>query len=166
MIDDRIMRRVDPETGEILEGRMFGRQGDVRTAAWPPMTQGPLPVDHGVTIATALDEMDAWAVQYHRAENALAEARAGYRAAKRAYELAAAKARRRARANPTERGRRTAEDISAEVVEATHQPDGPYDRYLTAESTLEIATTAYFAAAKQMDRCKAHVDGARRTDRG
>lgn len=166
MINDQIMEGVDPATGEIVNRRMFGPQGDVRTAAWPPLSQGPLPVDHGITIGTALDEMDAWAIQYHRAETAVEAAREKYRRAKIVYELEAAKARRRARANPVERGRRTADDISAEVVEATHQPDGPYDRYLAAETELEVAITAYFAAAKQMDRCKVHIDGARRVERG
>lgn len=135
---------------------------DTRTTPWPPRTQVPVPdIPVDVNIATALDELDAWAIAYDAAMSDYADARRRLAAAKRIYELEAAKARRVARANPTERGRRTASDIDAEVVEATHQPDGPYDRYATAEADAEVSRTAMFAAKDQMMRLQVHCAAAR-----
>lgn len=168
-IDPRVMGRALDETsrrpGDGRDHRQHGPGTDVRRTAWPPPSQGPLPaaLPDDFNLFTALDELDAWAVEYARAEEELARARGAYKRAKRDYELNAARARRIARANPVERGRRTSDDISAEVVEATHEPDGPYDRYLSAETDLDVATTAYFAAAKQMDRLEVHCRAAGRS---
>lgn len=176
-IDPRVVgRELDPTTGEVRprragppgDHRRLGPGDDVRNAAWPPPTQGPLPeqIPPDFHVGTALDELDVWAVEYQRAENELRDARVEAKRTKREYELAKAKARRIARASPTEKGRRTAEDITSEVVEETHQPGGPYDRMVDAETRVENATTAYFAAAKEMDRCDTHVRAARRADYG
>jgi hypothetical protein len=160
-IDRRVLADPHRPAGD---HRQQGPGSDVRRAAWPPPSQGPLPAElpPDFSLFTALDELDAWRVAYDAAETELAEARRQFKRQKREYELQQALARRTARQNPNERGRRTDGDISAEVVEATHQPGGPYDQYLEAETRLEVATTAYFAAAKQIDALEVHVRAAGR----
>lgn len=157
-------RLVDRSTGEILDRHPTSTVRpvhDTRHGTWPPRSKGPLPTVEDLNIATALDELDAWAVEYDREVERFKQAKRAHAAAVRTYELEAAKARRKARQNPTERGRRTSGDIDAEVVEATHAPGGPYDRLLAAETEVDVAKTALFAAKDQMMRMQVHISAAK-----
>lgn len=173
-IDPRVMaqglapRNVDRATGEVRGGRDSRQQGagtDVRRAAWPPPSRGPLPQElpEDWHVVTALDELDAWAIEHDRATTAFVEVRREYARAKDAYLLAKAKARRAARQSPTERGRRTSADIDHEVDESTSE-DGTLGRWLDAEAELDVATTLIFRAKDQMNRLDAHVRAASKLD--
>lgn len=168
-------RPIDPATGEtrppsssrrtIPNRQQEQHHPDARLAPWPPLSKGPLPeIEPDLNIVTALDELDAWA---HAHEESVADwkvAKRRYAQAKRKYELAAARARRRARQEPTERGRRTSGDIDGEVVERTHGEGESYNEFLDAEADLDIAKTAMFAARDQMDRLRTHISAAKILD--
>lgn len=133
---------------------------------WPPRTSGPLPRGWqtnfaDVNVVTALDELDIWAAELDRQADLYARSRRAYGLAKGRYELECAKARRVARSNPVERGRRTAADIDGEVVEAVH---AEHVLYLDAESEMEVAKTLMFAARDQMERLRSAVSAAKVID--
>lgn len=168
-IDPRVLgRALDPTTGELRGGRdsrTHGAGSDVRRSAWPPPSRGPLPdqLPEDWHVVTALDELDAWAIEHDRATTAFVDVRREYGKAKDAYLLAKAQARRRARASPTERGRRTSADIDHEVDESTSH-DGTLGRWLDAEAELDVATTLIFRAKDQMHRLDAHIRAATKLD--
>lgn len=132
---------------------------------WPPRTRGPLPADYlrrfDINPVTCLDEMDLWAAELDWWVTAYEEARKTYGKMKHAYELAGAKARRVARQNPLERGRRTSGDIDNEVIEATADE---YATFLDAEAALDVAKTKMFAAKDQIERLRSALSAAKVLD--
>jgi hypothetical protein len=154
-IDPRVMGRalagVDTTTGEIH---------DTSRRAWPPRSKGPLPPpDHlppDLNIFTAQDEIDAWAHEHDAVTTALASAREVRDAAEIDYLRERAKARRRARANPTERGRRTSEDITSEVDEALIG-GGWMQARLDADTQIEILTGRLFRAKDNIARLDSYI---------
>lgn len=145
-IDPRVMgQAVNRETGEVApHSHDVGGRPDhpsstrrpvggsnTATGPWPPKSAGPLPprdnLPPDLNIGTALDEIDAWAHEHDWATTELARVRIllsgdpdepDHQSLEGRLIIEKARARRTARASPTERGRRTAEDISVEVEEA------------------------------------------------
>jgi hypothetical protein len=160
-IDPRILNRA---TGEVE--RPFGPHGDVSRVAWPPKSRGPLPRDlpPDLTVETANDEIDAWAWEHDDATETLARLRSelsmtspdGVESVEIQVMKAKAMYRRQARANPTERGRRTSEDITAEVDEALAM-DPAYRRKLDLETSIQIALDRLFRARDNVNRLESYV---------
>jgi len=168
-IDPRVMgRALDTTTGEVTgrrDSRTYGAGSDVRRAPWPPPSRGPLPdeLPEDWNVSTALDELDAWAIEHDRATTSFVSVRREYAKAKDAYLVSKAKARRTARQTPTERGRRTSDDITSEVDEITSK-DGTLTTWLNAEAELDVATTLIFRAKDQMNRLDSHIRAASKLD--
>lgn len=162
--DDVLASAVDPriygravDTGEVLASvdRRDHSLGDVAARRWPPPSRGPLPpadrIPPDLNIFTAHDEVDAWAHEHDAATTALEAIRR--RRADLQIEVMKAKMKHRrvARANPTERGRRTADDIAAEVDEALAN-DPAYVALEHATVELEIQTGRLFRAKDNIAR--------------
>ena len=137
---------------------------DASVAPWPPRTRGPLPADlpPDLNIATAHDEIDAWAVEHDRQTERLARLRrnltgtATEEGVEVRYLRERSVARRLARANPTERGRRTQSDIDAEVDERLVDSGVAHER-LRLHSEIEVATSMLFRAKENIARLTAYV---------
>lgn len=183
-IDPRVMARgLDPATGEIPnrtpasetrrvgpDGRLFPG-GDVRTGPWPPRTGGPLPpadrLPPDLNITTAYDEMDAWAHEHNAATNELETIRRERTDVQISVMKARMKYRRMARASPTERGRRTADDIKAEVDESLAS-DPMFIRIEHLDVELEVQLARLFRAKDNISRLDGFIrslprDGNHRT---
>lgn len=174
------MERIDPRLLRAHQGtqphdRPFGPDGDVSRVPWPPRTKGPLPRDipPDLNILTAQDEMDAWANEHDDATETLARHRAeltmtspdGVESVEIQVMKAKAMYRRQARANPTERGRRTAEDITEEVNEALAM-DPAYRRKLDLETSIQIALDRLFRARDNISRLDGYIRSLPRTHLG
>ena len=174
-IDPRVMgREVDMTTGEVVgprsETRMFGRDGRADTG-WPPLSNGPRPPSEAIppdlNIGTAQDEIDAWAHEHDLVTGKLAEIRLllegdpenpGHRSLKGRLILKRAEARRNARSNPKERGRRTETDITVEVDEALeNDPDGIAAQVRALEAHQETLTSRLFKARDNIHRLDAYI---------
>lgn len=169
---------VDPETGEIIRDRRdTGVGSDISRQPWPPPSNGPLPprevlAELDLNIFTAQDEIDAWAHEHDRATNKLAAVRRLLHgdpddpdaegvdeefARKRAHH------RREARRSPTERGRRTAEDINEEVNEALIA-DGVWRRRERLHNEADEALGRLFRAKDNIARLDSYVRSLPRVD--
>jgi hypothetical protein len=147
---------VDPSTGEIDRRE---RQ-DVARRPWPPRSGGPLPpadrLPPDLNIFTAQDEIDAWSWEHDAATTALESIRRRRTDLQIEVMKAKMKYRRVARANPTERGRRTADDISAEVDEALAN-DPQYVEMEHVETELEIQIGRLFRAKDNIGRLDSYI---------
>ena len=144
---------VDTDTGEI-------RRPDVSRRVWPPRSGGPLPppdrIPPDLNIFTAQDEIDAWAHEHDAATTALEAIRRERADLQIEVMKAKMKYRRIARANPTERGRRTSDDIRDEVDEAlAKDPDYRALEHCTVE--LEIQMGRLFRAKDNVARLDSYV---------
>jgi len=178
-IDPRIMgRALDPTTGEIAPppGRPY--QPDTSRTAWPPRSRGPLPpreaIPPDLNIGTAQDEVDAWAHEHDHVTNELARVRvllAGdpddpdAPSLERRLILARAQARREARRNPNERGRRTDSDITAEVEEALER-DGVLGQHRALTAYQDTLTGRLFRAKDNIARLDSYIRSLPRVDAG
>lgn len=166
----RHLAGVDRDTGEITDGpdrRNTTGRDDASARPWPPPSRGPLPpgdsLPPDLNIYTAQDEIDAWAHEHDAATERLAALRAELNrgtdtedAVEIQYLRARSKARRVARASPTERGRRTAADIDGEVEEALIA-SGILARRLDLESSIEIALGRLFRAKDNVNRLENYI---------
>lgn len=161
---------IDRDTGEIVRDQRHTTGRDNAAARpWPPPSRGPLPppstLPPDLNIYTAQDEIDAWAWEHDWVTEELARVRAvlsgdpehpekpsleGVLIRRRAEE------RRKARANPTERGRRTSEDISTEVEEALER-DGIAGQHRTLLAYVETLMGRLFKARDNATRLQAYV---------
>ena len=167
--------RIDPRLLNRPQERPFGPDADVTRGPWPPRTKGPLPrnIPPDLNIATAQDEMDAWAHEHDDATETLARHRTeltmtspdGVESVEIQVMKARAMYRRQARANPTERGRRTAEDITEEVNEALAM-DPAYRRKLDLETSIQIALDRLFRARDNINRLDGYLRSLPRTHLG
>lgn len=133
---------------------------DVSRRRWPPPSRGPLPpadrIPPDLNIFTAHDEVDAWAHEHDAATTALEDVRRRRADLQIEVMKARMKYRRIARANPAERGRRTADDIAAEVDEAlANNPSFIALEHATVE--LEVQTGRLFRARDNVNRLEAYV---------
>lgn len=163
-------RDVDTATGEIRPHPADRRQptdrgrDDASARAWPPPSRGPLPPSDNLppdlNIFTAQDEIDAWAWEHDWATEELARVRkilSGDPDDPHASSVEGmlirrrADARKRARANPTERGRRTSEDITTEV-ELALEEDGIAGQHRTLLAYMETLTGRLFKAKDNQNR--------------
>jgi nucleotide-binding universal stress UspA family protein len=147
---------VDPSTGVINDR---GRE-DVTRRPWPPRSGGPLPpaerIPPDLNIFTAQDEIDAWAHEHDAATTALESIRRRRADLQIEVMKARMKYRRVARANPVERGRRTADDIAAEVDEAlANDPQFVELEHATVE--LETQMGRLFRAKDNIARLDSYV---------
>ncbi|MFN2346030.1 MAG: hypothetical protein ABR616_09990 [Dermatophilaceae bacterium] len=171
-IDPRVVGRAlaagaNPATGERLDQRTHGPGADVSRRPWPPPSRGPLPppdaIPDDLNIFTAQDEIDAWAHEHDAATNLLARHRRALAGdddddgIEIKVMRARARHRRVARANPTERGRRTSADIDAEVDENLAN-DPNYHRKLDLEASVEIALGRLFRAKDNIHRLQRYID--------
>jgi hypothetical protein len=154
---------VDPETGEILERRAPASERRTvggPSTGWPPRSRGPLPpadrIPPDLNIGTATDEIDAWAHEHDAATTALERIRRERTEAQLEVMKARMKYRRIARANPAERGRRTADDIKDEVDEALAS-DPQFVRLEQLEDELETQTGRLFRAKDNIARLDNYV---------
>ena len=159
-IDPRVLgRALDPTTGEVSPPH----HPDARLAPWPPRSKGPLPpaasIPPDVNIATSLDELDLWAHELDRVETLWEQARRELAKLRDRDARVRAPARRVARQNPVERGRRTAGDIDSEVEEAAIK-DGVHSELLNVEAEVDVYTSRMFNAKDQMRRLTKHIDAA------
>lgn len=157
---------VDPSTGERIDPRVHR---DTSLSPWPPRSNGPLPpaqsIPPDLNIGTAQDEIDAWAHEHDTATEKLATLRSelSMTAPDRTDSVeiqvmkARAKYRRQARANPAERGRRTAADIDEEVNEKLAD-DRWYRRKLDLETEIGIALDRLFRARDNITRLQKYID--------
>lgn len=166
-IDPRVMgRALDPSTGEVTD-RPY--QADTATSPWPPRSRGPLPPPESIppdlNIYTAQDEIDAWAHEHDHVTNELARVRtllAGdpedpdADSVERRLTMKRAEARRQARRNPTERGRRTAQDIDTEVDEALEK-DGIAGKHRALAAYQDNLTGRLFRAKDNVHRLQQYV---------
>lgn len=133
---------------------------DVSLRRWPPPSRGPLPppdrIPPDLNIGTAHDEIDAWAHEHDAATTALEDIRRRRADLQIEVMKARMKYRRIARANPGERGRRTADDIAAEVDEALAN-DPTYIALEHANVDLDIQTGRLFRAKDNVARLDAYV---------
>lgn len=162
-IDPRVLR---DQLAAPHDRRGTTGRDDVSARPWPPPSRGPLPpadsLPADLNIGSAQDETDAWAHEHDHATELLARLR---------RELAGdgerdgieieflrqrSKARRKARASPTERGRRTSADIDAEVEEALIE-SGILARKLDVEASIEIAVGRLFRARDNIGRLESYV---------
>lgn len=157
------------------DARPFGPDGDVSKVPWPPKSKGPLPRDipPDLNVETAQDEVDAWAWEHDDATETLARLRAelsmtspqGLESVEIRVMKARAMYRRVARQNPTERGRRTAEDITEEVNESLSN-DADYRRKLDLETSIQIALDRLFRARDNISRLDGYIRSLPRTHLG
>ena len=174
-IDPRVLgRNIDPTTGEIQgprsERRMFGDDGRADTG-WPPLSRGPMPpreaLPPDLNIGTAQDEIDAWAHEHDLVTGKLAEIRLLLEgdpddprrpSLKGQLILKRAEARRTARRNPLEKGRRTTADIDAEVDEALElDEEGIAARVRALEGHQETLTSRLFKAKDNINRLDGYI---------
>jgi hypothetical protein len=153
---------IDPTTGEIDRSTPASTSRPVGgpSTGWPPRSRGPLPpadrLPPDLNIGTATDEVDAWAHEHDAATTALEGIRRQRADAQIDVMKARMKYRRMARANPTERGRRTQDDIKDEVEEAlAKDPDYVRAEHLTVE--LEIQLGRLFRAKDNIARLDAYI---------
>lgn len=163
-IDPRVLR---DQLAAPHDRRGTTGRDDVSARPWPPPSRGPLPpadsLPPDLQIGSAQDEADAWAVEHDVATELLARLRRelnsgvdGQEAVEIQYLRARSKARRIARASPTERGRRTAADIDEEVTEALLDA-GVLARKLDLEASIEIALGRLFRARDNISRLENYV---------
>ena len=177
-IDPRVLNRgLDPATGEVSPRQQY--EPDASTSAWPPRSRGPLPpkdsIPPDLNIFTAQDEIDAWAHEHNYVTNELARVRAllsgdpeaehGGDSLERRLTLARAEARREARKSPTERGRRTAQDIDEEVAEALER-DGIAGQVRALTAYQDTLTGRLFKAKDNIARLDSYVRSLPRVDAG
>lgn len=155
----------EPPPGPLSQVRRHDRRdggpgADISRRRWPPPSRGPLPpsdrIPPDLNIFTAHDEVDAWSHEHDAATTALEDVR--HRRADLQIEVMKArmKYRRVARANPAERGRRTADDIAAEVDEALAN-DPSYVALEHATVELEVQTGRLFRAKDNIARLDGYV---------
>ena len=154
---------VDPATGENLDRRppsSTRRTVGGPSTGWPPRSRGPLPpadrLPPDLNIGTATDEIDAWAHEHDQATTELERIRRERTDAQIEVMKARMKYRRSARANPKERGRRTADDIKDEVDEAL-ATDPQYIKLEHLEDELETQTGRLFRAKDNIARLDAYI---------
>lgn len=164
----RHLAGVDRATGEIADGSPDRRnttgRDDASARPWPPPSRGPLPpgdsLPPDLNIYTAQDEIDAWAWEHDHVTEELARVRVllsgdpddpDAPSLEGMLNLKRAEARRKARANPIERGRRTSEDISAEVDEALER-DGIAGRHRTMAAYVDTLMGRLFKARDNQNR--------------
>jgi len=174
-IDDRVLGRglaapegVDPDTGEILDRRVYGPGSDVSKQKWPPPSRGPLPpresIPDDLNIFTAQDEVDAWAHEHDRATNKLAAVRrllhgdpdTREEGIEEEYARKRARFRRLARQSPTEKGRRTTADIDEEVNERLIE-DGVWRDRERLRNEADEALGRLFRAKDNIARLDSYV---------
>jgi len=142
---------------------------DTSTVAWPPRTRGPLPPQDSLppdlNIGTAQDEADAWAHEHDWVTTELSRVRVllsgdpddpDYQSLESRLVLERAKARRTARANPAERGRRTAGDIDTEVEEAL-EISGIAGQVRAVQAYQETLMGRLFRAKDNLNRLQNYV---------
>lgn len=145
-------------------------QPDTAASAWPPRTRGPVPprehLPADLNIFTAQDEIDAWAWEHDGVTEELAQVRVWLAGDPDDPEapsiegdliLARARARREARKNPVERGRRTSGDIDAEVEEAL-EVDGIAGRHRSLLALEETLLGRLFKAKDNINRIQRYID--------
>lgn len=176
-IDQRILDAGLPYTppASARDRRQAGPGGDASASAWPPPSNGPLPppdsLPPDLNIFTAQDEIDAWAHEHDQATEETARLRVelngdptrGVEGAAVRYYRERAQARRQARASPTERGRRTAQDIDEEVNEALIA-SGAMQEKLRLESAIDNALARLFRAKENVARLDSYVRSLPRVD--
>lgn len=172
-IHDRVMGETlarqptsDADTDPGPDRRGLADRDDTSARPWPPPSRGPLPpadsLPPDLNVFTATDEIDAWAHEHDHATEMLARLRRelagdGTRdGVEIEYLRQRSKARRKARASPTERGRRTSADIDAEVEEALIE-SGVLARKLDVEASIEIAMGRLFRARDNVARLESYV---------
>lgn len=160
---------VDRATGEIRDRRHTIGGNDAAARPWPPPSRGPLPPTEGLppdlNIFTAQDEIDAWAHEHDYVTEELARVRVilsgdptdpTRRSLEGTLILRRAEERRKARASPTERGRRTSEDISTEVEEAL-ELDGIAGQHRTLVAYMDTLMGRLFKAKDNQERLHRYV---------
>lgn len=165
----RHLAGVDRDTGEIRDQRGTTGRDDASARPWPPPSRGPLPPSDGLpadlNIFTATDEIDAWSWEHDYVTEELARVRvlmAGDPHDPDAPSLEGqlirkrAEARRKARASPTERGRRTSADIDVEVDEAL-ELDGIAGRHRAVSAYIDTLTGRLFRAKDMAARLENYI---------